>query len=271
MVARIQREIDLGYGDARLRFILNWVKSGRTLFECDKKYLARRLVHYAESEARRHKKLDRPVARRLEQRAKRIEDNIEENDFRRISQTKIPLIQEEPEASEQTVVPQVKVIVAMRKDLHHILVKLDKLEEKFRGETRYQESQYDIMDRKRELDTFDLQSEAPTDILETPREKLQEKKEASQSSTAIQKNRPGLRVFASILLVTSVITIGAFLACMASLGNPAMSQQLEQYGITNDQVIRALNLLVPAMIINLGTWATFGIIYLQTTRKAKKL
>ena len=266
MVARIQREIDLGYGDARLRFILNWVKSGRTLFECDKKYLARRLVHYAESEARRHKKLDRPIARRLEQRAKRIEDNIEENDFRRISQTKIP---EEPEASEQTVVPQVKVIVAMRKDLHHILVKLDKLEEKFRGETRYQESQYDIMDRKRELDTFDLQSEAPTDILETPREKLQEKKEASQSSTAIQKNRPGLRVFASILLVTSVITIGAFLACMASLGNPAMSQQLEQYGITNDQVIRALNLLVPVMIINLGTWATFGIIYLQTTRKAK--
>ena len=248
----------MGYGDARLRFILNWVKSGRTLFECDKKYLARRLVHYAESEARRHKKLDRPVARRLEQRAKRIEDNIEENDFRRISQTKIPLIQEVPEAGEQTVIPQVKVIVA-------------KLEEKFRGETRYQESQYDIMDRKRESHTFDLQSEAPTDILETPREKLQEKKEASQSSTEIQKNRPGLRVFASILLVTSVITIGAFLACMVSLGNPAMSQQLEQYGITNDQVIRALNLLVPTMIINLGAWATFGVIYLQTIRKAKKL
>src|SRR5437899_11250621 len=124
------------------------------------------------------------------------------------------------------------------------------------------------MDRKRETHTFAMQNEAPTDILETSREKIHEKKQASQSSTEIQKNRPGLRVFASILLVTSVITIGAFLACMASLGNPATSQQLEQYGITNDQVIRALNLLVPAMIINLGAWATFGVIYLQKIGRA---
>src|SRR6267143_3793269 len=81
LVARIQREIDLGYGDNRLRFILNWVKSGRPLFECDKKYLATRLIHYAETE-KRHERRAEPITKLEHQvNIEEVKDYVETRDF----------------------------------------------------------------------------------------------------------------------------------------------------------------------------------------------
>src|SRR5207249_10913287 len=77
LVARIQREIDLGYGDNRLRFILNWVKSGRPLFECDKKYLATRLIHYAETEKRHERRAE--TIEKLEHQDNNIEEDVKDD------------------------------------------------------------------------------------------------------------------------------------------------------------------------------------------------
>src|SRR5437899_4610260 len=119
LVARIQREIDLGYGDNRLRFILNWVKSGRPLFECDKKYLATRLIHYAETE-KRHERRAKPITK-LEHQVKNIEEDVKDDLETRDLEDHTPEISDMLDDKPTRAVNQVDVIVNMRKDLHHIL------------------------------------------------------------------------------------------------------------------------------------------------------
>ncbi len=68
----IQREIDLGYGDSRLQFILNWVKSGRPLFESDKTYLEKRLGYNPKRETNHNEEFERPITARLEHQVNRM-------------------------------------------------------------------------------------------------------------------------------------------------------------------------------------------------------
>ncbi len=269
LIVKIQREIDLGYGDSRLRFILNWVKSGRPLFECDKRYLASHLVHYAENETNQYKKFDEPVTK-LEYHVKGIQESMEQNDTSRVSKAQRPLISDVAE-SDDAAIRQVKVIVEMRKDLHHILVRLDQLEEKFREEARREEPKYEIAHRERPTSIYDTPAERRSTILERQREKPREKKEEThQSAREIPKDKPGLVIFATVLFVVTVVTIGALFATMVAFSIPAVSEKLDGYGITYDQVKHILNWLAPTLIILLGAWATFGVLYLRSTKKTNK-
>ncbi len=271
LIVKIQREIDLGYGDSRLRFILNWVKSGRPLFECDKRYLASHLVHYAENETNQYKKFDQPITIELEHYAKRMAESIGDNASpSRAYQPQMPLTSAKSE-SDDAAVRQVNVIVEMRKDLHHILVRLDQLEEKFREEARREEPRYEIARRERPTYLYDTPGERRSTILERQREKPREKKEETpQSTREIPKDKPGLAVFVTVLFVVTVVTIGALFATMVAFTIPAVSEKLGGYGITYDQVKHMLNWLAPTLIIELGAWAIFGFLYLQSTKKTNK-
>src|SRR5689334_13621286 len=126
----MQREIELGYGDSRLRFILNWVKSGRPLFECDRRYLTKHFAYHTRKETGHYEELDSQLTTTLENQVRSIRESCEipvedAHDFHRSS---IPeIVKTGPEA----ILRQEKVIVEMRKNLHHILVTLDQLEERF--------------------------------------------------------------------------------------------------------------------------------------------
>jgi membrane protein insertase Oxa1/YidC/SpoIIIJ len=107
--------------------------------------------------------------------------------------------------------------------------------------------------------------------LERPREKPTEKKEEiPQSAREIPNDKPGLVVFAVVLSVITVITIGLLFAAMVIFTIPALSEKLQGYGITYDNVRQMFNWFMPVLIIYLGAWASFGLLYLQSTKKAKK-
>jgi len=279
LIAKIQREIDLGYGDSRLRFILNWVKSGRPLFECDKRYLARHLVHYAENETKRYEKFDAPLTK-VEHHVKNIQESMEDSDVSRVPKPQRSLISDVPE-SDDTAIRQVNVIVEMRKDLHHILVRLDQLEEKFREEAQREKPKYEVAhrerptyevaQRERPTHSYDTPRERHSTVLERPREKPKEKKEeVFQSAREIPKDKPGLVAFAIVLSVITVVTIGFLFAAMVIFSIPALSEKFQGYGITYDKAKQMLNWFMPVLIIYLGAWASFGLLYLQSTKKAKK-
>ena len=274
LVARIQREIDLGYGDNRLRFILNWVKSGRPLFECDKKYLATRLIHYAETE-KRHESRAKPITK-LEHQVKNIEvkDDLVTRDF----QDHTPVISDVSHDKSARAANQVDVIVNMRKDLHHILIKLDELEEKFRRQAQYQEPRREARRRETLSTVYDTPQEKPShtgsisqeeisNILDMPAERPHEKKEEPPRVKEIRKAPRELRAFAIGLFCITVVTIGVLFAFTLLFGIPAGRDKLEQFGITYDQFRSMLNWLVPGFVMYLGAWAVFGVLYLQSTKK----
>jgi len=273
LVARIQREIDLGYGDNRLRFILNWVKSGRPLFECDKKYLATRLIHYVETE-KRHERRAEPITKLEHQvNIEDIKDDLETRDF----QDHAPEISDMSDDKSERAANQVDLIVNMRKDLHHILIKLDELEEKFRRQAQYQEPRREVR-RRETLSTDDIPQEKPShtdsksqeeisNVFDMLAEGLQEKKEEPPKVNEISKATRGLRAFATALFCITVVTIGVFFVFTLLFGIPAGREKLEQFGITYDQFRSMLNWLVPELVMYLGAWAVFGLLYLRFTKK----
>jgi len=274
LVARIQREIDLGYGDNRLRFILNWVKSGRPLFECDKKYLATRLIHYAETE-KRHERRAEPITK-LEPQVNRedVKDYLEDRDF----QDQAPEISEVPDDKSERAANQLDVIVNMRKDLHHILIKLDELEEKFRRQAQFQDPKREVRRRETLSTVYDppqkkpsnivrKSQEAISNILDMPAKKSHEKKEEPPKVKEIKTSPRELRALATGLLCITVATIGIFFAFTLLFDIPAGREKLEQSGLTYDQFKSILNLLVPTFVMYLGAWAVFGILYLRVTKK----
>lgn len=274
LVARIQREIDLGYGDNRLRFILNWVKSGRPLFECDKKYLATRLIHYAETE-KRHERRAEPIEKLEHQiNIEDVKDDLETRDF----QDQAPEISDVPDDKSARAVNQVDVIVNMRKDLHHILIKLDELEEKFRRQVQYQDPKREVRRRETLSTVYDAPQERPSNIarisqeeisniLDMPAKRSHEKKEEPPKVKEIRKASLELRAFATGLFCITVVTIGVFFVFTLLFGIPAGKEKLEQFGLTYDQFRSMLNWLVPGFLMYLGAWAVFGILYLQSTKK----
>jgi len=274
LVARIQREIDLGYGDNRLRFILNWVKSGRPLFECDKKYLATRLIHYAETE-KRHERRAEPITKLEHQvNIEEVKDYVETRDF----QDQAPEISDVSDDKSERAANQVDVIVNMRKDLHHILIKLDELEEKFRRQAQYQDPKREARRRETLSTVYDTPQEKPSNIdsksqeeilntLEMLIERPHEKKEESPKVKEISKTTRELRAFATALFCITVVTIGVFFVLTLLFGIPAGREKLEQFGITYDQFKSMLNWLVPGFVMYLGAWAVFGLLYLQSTKK----
>ncbi|TLY06702.1 MAG: hypothetical protein E6K83_07935 [Thaumarchaeota archaeon] len=275
LVARIQREIDLGYGDNRLRFILNWVKSGRPLFECDKKYLATRLIHYAETE-KRHERRAETIAK-LEHQVKNIEEDVKDDLVTRDFQDHTPEISDVSDDKSARAANQVDVIVNMRKDLHHILIKLDELEEKFRRPAQYQEPRREVRRRETRSTVYDIQQEKPShiasmsqeeisNVLDMTAERPHEKKEEPPKVKEIRKDIRGLRAFATGLFCITVVTIGIFFVFTLLFGIPAGKEKLEQFGITYDQFRSTLNWLVPGFVMYLGAWAVFGILYLQSTK-----
>ncbi len=174
------------------------------------------------------------------------------------------------------VINQIDVIVNMRKDLHHILVKLDELEEKFRRQTQYQESRrgpsrhqdahavYDIPPRRSSSMTG-MSKEEFSDISDISSEITQ--KEEQPKVKEIRKNTRELRAFAMGLFCVTVVSIGVFFVFTLLFGIPEGREKLEQSGITYDQFKSMLNWLVPGFVMYLGAWTIFGILYLQSTKK----
>jgi hypothetical protein len=277
LVAKIQREIDLGYGDNRLRFILNWVKSGRPLFECDKRYLARHLVHYAESEAKEHEKFGKPTTK-LGHQFKKIEENIrDDRAARRAFKDQTDLTSDATETNSEPPVNQVDVVVQMRKDLHHILIKLDELEERFRRQTQHQEPRRDVKRREVPSTVYDVPQEKPRPISYTSQEDLSNilnaterpivKTEETRSIKGVRTDIRKLRALATVLFCVTIVTIGALFAITTVFGIPLGREKLEQLGITYDQFKSMFNWLVPMLVVYLGAWAAFGILYLQSIKK----
>jgi len=256
LIEKIQNEIDLGYGDSRLKFILKWVKSGRPLFDCDRKYLQKRLVHHAQKETRRYSDFERPVSTRLERRVTRMEERpiIKDRPVEGFERQR--LTSEMPESSLDIAMRQVNAIVEMRKDLHQMLVKLDHLEERFRQGVPSPEPRRQVAYR-----------EMPPQVSDVPRKISSEKEpRISEKEIEAQKDRKQLRSFAAVLFVITVIIVGGYFVALTVLGIPAGVEKLGEYGITYEQIKVLISWLVTALIVLLCSWAVFAVTYLQKTR-----
>jgi hypothetical protein len=254
----IQREIDLGYGDSRLQFILNWVKSGRPLFETDKIYLEKRLAHYPKRGTNHEEEFEGPITARLEHQVNRMGEmmRVEQESFADLQghQTSISDISDPTHDSAKR---HVRELVEMKKNLHRILVKLDSLEEKSRQEAYYQEPNYETSLYEKSSASY------------KPGRKSIEKEETYQKSKEIQNDGRGMRAFAVVLFAFTVLIMAASFAALVVFGTPFGREKLTEFGITSDQIQTLMGLIVPALNLNLGAWIIFGLLYIQKSRSNK--
>jgi len=251
----IQREIDLGYGDSRLRFILNWIKSGRPLFESDKNYLEKRLVHYPQRETNHTEEFERRPTAALESQINRIRERTRleaqtVGDFhgQRSSISDISPI------GEEISMHHVEELVAMRKNLHRILVKLDHLEEESGQEDTYQGP------------NFEKKSDERQPPIDQSKEKPVEGKDKADQRPKGGNEERGLHVFAVVLFIITAITMSTPFVALAIFSTPLGSEKMGEYGITYNQIKPMFDFIVPAFTMNLGVWLIFGIMYIKKNR-----
>jgi hypothetical protein len=265
LIEMMQREIELGYGDSRLRFILNWVKSGRPLFECDRRYLTKHFAYHTQKVTGHYEEFDRQLATTLENQVKRIQEGFggtieDSQDFQRSSTPEIL------KTSSEAILRQEKVIVEMRKNLHHILVTLDQLEERFQKNPN-QTSMYEAVHHQRPTQISDIPRERSEQISDVPRAKSNERKEKTAAGhKEISKERHEIRAFAAILLIVTVVTFAAYFAVLSVVGILALKEAFSRYGITYDVIKPLLNWLVTALIICSAAWTAFGLLYLRNSK-----
>lgn len=253
----IQREIDLGYGDSRLQFILSWVKSGRPLFESDKNYLEKRLGHFPKRETDQEE-FERPMTSRFEHHVNRAGEMMRiEPESVRDTQVQQSSISDTSDASQDPARRHVRELVDMKKNLHRILVKLDHLEEKSRQEAFYQDPNYELGMHEKPVSSY--KSERPVEREEKIYQRSQER----------QFNGQGMRAFAIGLFVITVLMMASSFAALVVFGTPFGREKLAEYGITSDQIQAMMGLILPALNANLGAWIIFGLLYFQKSRTNK--
>src|SRR5215831_5883488 len=116
----MQREVELGYDDSRIRFILNWVKSGRPLFECDRRYLSKRFANYPQEEKDHYQ--ENKLAETMQNQVNTVQESITSHQDGYGLKDQRPSISRFGETGPETIIRQEKVLVEMRKNLHKILV-----------------------------------------------------------------------------------------------------------------------------------------------------
>jgi len=255
----IQREIDLGYGDSRLQFILNWVKSGRPLFESDKTYLEKRLGYNPQRETNHGEEFERPMTTRRQNQLNRMGGTArvesESIDFQGQQST----ISDMADTGHDAAKRHVRELVEMKKNLHRILVKLDHLEEKSRQDALYQEPDFE------------------TDLYEKSTPYVSGEKTIGREEKIYQKSKEGkndgrgMHAFVTVLIVITVLIMVASFSALVIFGTSLGREKLSEYGITSDQIQSMMGLIVPALNMNLGAWIVFGLLYIQKSRTNKLL
>ncbi len=256
LIEMMQREVELGYDDSRLRFILNWVKSGRPLFECDRRYLSKRFANYPEEE--KQYQPSKQLAETMQNEVNTVQESISDQDGSGFEAQRTS-ISRFGETGPEAIMRQEKVLVEMRKNLHKILVTLDQLEEKFVKKANQKSTQETI------------HISAPTTIPDVKQERQVKtegsiKEKNNERHKKLLKERQDLRRFATVLLLITAITFAIYFSVLALLGISTLKETLGQYGINYDLVKPLLNWLVTALIFFSGTWTIFGFFYLKNSR-----
>ncbi len=254
LVTTIQEEIDSSAGDTtRLEFILDKIKEGTPLYECDRKYLRNRLLDNPQDSGNRQEGTKQVVAQRT--RPKPATDQVHNHIDRTRSGSTVLLnlgARQSDDDSER-IAKQTRMVEQMRSELHQMSVKLDRLEENIQEKKR----QKPAASEKRDY--------GPNPTRDKKRVEFKPQKTLEIPKSVTEK--PTTRLFAKALLVITLATLATLFTIFALFNMPATRAGLENYGITYDQIKTITNWMLPILVIILANWSLCAYMFLVETKR----